>query len=262
MSVLVRILSILFAVLAFAKMPASEEWQRVYLATFARSGNHWMRALIEEATHVVTSSVYTDDEPPHSTKVFPWGGYCPQESFMTNLRYPNPGEIVVVKTHYPASYVQEFDNMPYTKIIRVVRHPIDTFYSFYVYFYKESSDGEHIPFSTLNLMIEDWFKFQKYWNEKENVITIRYEDLYNDPHYYLKLVLDYAGYQLSDDDISRAVAKCPPKGGVLKHLKHFQNSDLALIKQELSGYMHQFGYDIPETGSDVKFIQAWNPSYQ
>lgn len=252
-----RILASLIACLAFAQASAADEWQRVYLATYARSGNHWMRALIEEATHVVTSSVYTDDEPPHSPTLFPWGGFCPEESYMTNLRYPEPGEIVVIKTHFPASYEQPYDKLPYTKAIRIVRHPLDTFYSFYQYFYKEPTDGPRIPSFKLTFMMKYWREFQKYWDEQENVITIRYEDLYNDPQTHLKLVLDYAGYNLTDADIARAVEKCPPRGGLLKHLKHYQPEDLSLIKSKLSDVMDQFGYDILDSNSSVEFVKPW-----
>ena len=54
----------------------ADNWKRAYLVTFPRSGNHWMRYLIEEATQIATGSVYQDmDRPVHLERIFPWGGY-------------------------------------------------------------------------------------------------------------------------------------------------------------------------------------------
>lgn len=223
---------------------AEDEWERVLLATYARSGNHWMRNLIDEATHVMTGSVYQDDDPPHSSTPEPWGGFLPLEC-KQGCHNPVPGEIVVIKTHFPASYEQEYDYWPYKKVVRVVRHPIDTFYSFYVYLNHNDAPDTRIPRKNLNYYIYSWEKFQDYWDVEPNMLTIRYEDLYVNPEYYLKLVLDYIGYKVSDADIARAVKKFPPKGGILKHINHYSADDLTLIKLGLGHVMERFGYEIP-----------------
>jgi hypothetical protein len=229
-------------------LSSDEEYERVYLATYPRSGNHWMRALIEEATGIVTSSVYIDDDPPHSPALFPWGGYCQEEDLIQHLRYPELKEVVVIKTHYPSSDQQPQDNMPYTKTLRIVRHPVDSFYSFYVYFHKKNTSPptQNIPRHILKFMMEEWLDFQAYWDDRANVITIRYEDLYNHPHAVLKFALGAIGYEVTDADVARAVEKHPPRGGLLKHLIHYQPDELALIKRILSLRMQEFGYDIPE----------------
>src|SRR5690348_10906431 len=93
-------------------LPSKEDWsKRVYLATYPRSGNHWVRYLIEEITHIATSSVYCDGDADksHLGKPFPWGGYCPKYGYEGKCRYPTPDDIVVVKTHFPAVPAQEFD---------------------------------------------------------------------------------------------------------------------------------------------------------
>jgi hypothetical protein len=70
-----------------------ETWNRVYLVSHPRSGNHWVRFLIEEATHIATSSIYRDSalsggvSQPHISEVFPWGGYCADHGFSGDCRY-------------------------------------------------------------------------------------------------------------------------------------------------------------------------------
>lgn len=116
-------------------IPLSYEWKhRVYLASHPRSGNHWMRYLIEEATGLATSSVYRDrDYPQHLPTIFPWGGYSAKNGYEGNVLYPSADreDIVVVKTHYPYVNRMRFDLLPYTAVVVVVRHPLDVIYSHY-----------------------------------------------------------------------------------------------------------------------------------
>jgi len=80
---------------------AQEEWNKVYLASFPRSGNHWVRFLVEEATHIATSSVYRDKDFLHLPEKFPWDGYCTDHGYNGLCRYPTKEDPVLLKTHYP-----------------------------------------------------------------------------------------------------------------------------------------------------------------
>ncbi len=239
------IIALIVSFFSIPRISADEEWERVLLATYARSGNHWMRNLIDEATHIMTGSVYEDDDPPHSSEPEPWGGFLPIKC-KQGCHNPLPGEIVVIKTHFPASYEQIYDRWPYKRVVRIVRHPIDTFYSFYVYLNHNDAPDTKIPRKKLNYYISSWEKFQYYWDAEPDILTIRYEDLYNNPKYYLELVLDYIGYKVSKKDIDRAVKKYPPQGGLLKHIHHYTADDLNLIQLNLGHVMERFGYEIPK----------------
>lgn len=231
--------------LAFSK---EKEWERVYLATYPRSGNHWFRYLIEEATHIATSSVYCDNDPPHMENPFPWGGYCCDHGYNGDCRYPENDEFVLVKTHFPAQEkkVTRFDQCPYYLTIRVVRHPVDSFYSRYVRKYaKESQTQSTVPTKRVKEFIDSWSRFQKYWNKKKNVLTIRYEDALANPAAELKKMCNALNYEVTDEDIERAVAKHPPQGYMLKHKEKFTESDLKLISKELRSLMRQFNYTLP-----------------
>lgn len=109
----------------------AEEWNTVYLVSFPRSGNHWVRFLAEEATHISTSSVYRDQDYPHKKNIFPWGGYCTDHGYEGHCQYPTHNDPILLKTHYP--YLpKKIDPNPKTAIC-LIRHPIDAFWSFYTY---------------------------------------------------------------------------------------------------------------------------------
>jgi hypothetical protein len=217
---------------------------RVYLATYPRSGNHWMRYLIEEATGIATSSVYRDPDPMHLDQIFPWGGYCCAGGYEGHSRYPVEGEPVVVKTHFPVLPMQLFDNLPSDCVLRIVRHPVDSIYSWYVY--RQLSYNrpvEHyIPRDTLLEGIHAWQLFQSYWDQQQKVITIYYEDMYQNPVDALSSALDAIGYAYTEADVKRAVAKHPPHGGLNKHVMHYQEEDLEFLRQELGELMLLHGY--------------------
>jgi len=224
-----------------------EEWQRVYLASYPRSGNHWMRYLIEEATHIATSSVYADpdEKRPHLPQLFEWIGYCADHGYDGKCRYPEKGEVVIVKTHYPAQERAPGDALPFVRVVHMVRHPIDALYSYYV----DSQDGHPesltMPKQTLMGFIYELRRFESYWEMQENVLTIRYEDLMEDPYNVLKKVLDFIGYAAQEEDLQRAISKYPPSGEVLKHLSCYAQKDRDYITQELSDFMTKYRYVIP-----------------
>lgn len=224
----------------------SKEWKRVYMASYPRSGNHWIRYLVEEASHIATGSVYCDKEPQHMDKIFPWGAYCSDHGYEGNCRYPTKDDLVFIKTHFPAqeNKVTKFDGRPYQVTIRIVRHPVDSFYSRYV----RKPHGlllETVPTERVKEFIRSWRKFQTYWNNKENVITFRYEDILENPSIELKKILEILNYKVTDQDIARAVAKHPPEGYMLKSINRFTNKDLNLISKELGDLLAQFDYEIP-----------------
>jgi hypothetical protein len=218
----------------------ADEWRRVYLTCYPRSGSHWARYLIEEVTNIATSSVYQDkDEPLHLRTPFAWGGYCPNQGYEGTRLYPQPGQTVVIKTHYPAIYAQRFDLKAYAKAIRIVRHPVESIYSYYIY----RKNAKKKPLSSLlQNYIRTWRKYQEYWSKQENVLTVRYEDLFSAPGATLAQIMQAIGYEYRFEDIERAINRYPPQGELKKHYVHFSESDLELITQQLGDLMEQFDY--------------------
>lgn len=247
-----RILFLVFALIAGVTVgiEAAGPWaNRVYLATYPCSGNHWMRYLIEEATHIATSSVYQDPDPWHLREAFPWGGYCAPHGYEGGCRYPFAGEPVVVKTHYPALVLKQGDLKLSKHTIRVVRHPVDSFYSWYARKCRRLNKPtqEIVPHDLVVKMINQWRNFQKYWDEQPDVYTIRYEDMLANPREYLKNSLDIIGQPYTEADLERALLKHPPFGHELKHLSHFTEEDLHIIRRDLPGLMRKYKYTIPKS---------------
>lgn len=227
----------------------SNRWNnRIYLASYPRSGNHWVRCLIEEASHIATSTVYFVPEPSnlHLQNPFPWGGYCFNHGYDGNCRYPQPGEAVVIKTHYPSLRSTKFDNKRSSLTIRIIRHPIDSIYSYFVFNSRFTYDRpipQHIPVHALQQYIRAWHQFQHYWDQQPNVLSFRYEDLCTNPSFFLKAIIQAIGYEASEADIQRAIAKYPPEGKFLKHLSHYSQKDLYMIDKRLGKLMAKYGYD-------------------
>lgn len=238
----------LFFIITFIQVEADQKWQRIYLASYPRSGNHWLRSLLEEATRIATSSVYLDKEPMHLESPFPWGGFSCDHGLEGNCRYPEKGEIVVIKTHYPAKNKKEYDLKPSIKIIRIVRHPLDAFYSHALH---HPSCGElpkdgKVPHWFVERSIKNWLKFEQYWNGQRNVLTIRYEDLLNNIDVHFREILEAIGYELSEEDINRAIEKFPPQEHKeMQHLDNFHFKDLCYISFRLNQLMIKYGYKIP-----------------
>ena len=232
----------------------ASEWQKVYLASYPRSGNHWVRFLIEEATGIATGSVYPDqggidhNDPDalHLPYLFPWEGYCTNHGYNGNRRYPRISDFVVIKTHYPSSQPSgELRCLTYIKAICLIRHPLDSFYSFFLYQNYISNDPDNrMPTDRLKNYIRCWKQFYKFWEEQKNVLFIRYEDLYENPHEYFTEILSAIGNSFSDEDVQRAINKYPPKGGMKKHFHHFSEQDKEFIKYELQDFLVRYGYEI------------------
>jgi hypothetical protein len=213
----------------------------VYLVSFPRSGNHWVRFLVEEASHIATSSIYRDSDYPHLSKIFPWGGYSTDHGYSGTCQYPTELQSVLVKTHYP--FLPALLEQKTRRTICLIRHPVDAFYSFYVYRQKKYGNlGSFCEF--LRLMVKKWKDFYEFWETQENVLMIRYEDLYENPEFYLKEILDVLGYNIQQSDIERAVDLFPPQGGVMKHKVQYRKEDIKLIKSELNDLLVRFNYSL------------------
>ncbi len=245
---MLNLLLSLFLVLPIASPIEPLEWEnRVYLASFPGSGNHWVRYMLEEATQTATSSVYDDPEYGHHavSVIFPWGGYCCDHGYNHRCRYPEKGDYFVVKTHSPI-FPNPLDHFPYKLTIRLVRHPVDCFYSFYTWNPFSTPlnppPKESLPRELLHYYIDLWRNFELHWNAKPNVLTIRYEDLMENQEETFIKIMEAIPFNVSVKMIKQALYKYPPEGKVLKHLHRYSEEDLSIIKAELGSLMEPYGY--------------------
>lgn len=221
----------------------NDDWLRVYLVSYPRSGNHWLRHMIEDTTHIATSSVYRDrTEVTHLHKPFPWGGFCAPNGFRGDCQYPTENDLVVIKTHYPFFSKRAFDLQDEFKNIRIVRNPVDSIFSLHV-LKNKNKKVDSIDDKTLLKYIKLHKRFQDYWN-KRRPITYKYEDLLREPEIVLPNIIRKIGYRFSDEDIKRAIELNPPQGYELKHLSRYTPEQIKMIETELKEFLDQFDYSV------------------
>ena len=150
-----------------------------------------------------------------------------------------------MKTHFPV-LSKNPEPLIFKKAICIIRHPIDTFYSNLFIFRHEKQESPKRKQITKDLLLHyvyEWKKFYEFWSRQENVLIIRFEDLYDDPYQTLKTVLEIVGYHASNEDLQRAINKYSPRGGTLRYINDFSIDELALIKNELIDLLKQYGYE-------------------
>lgn len=228
-----------FLLLLLIALPLTA-WERVYLASYPRSGNHWVRYLVEEVTGVATGSVYGDtagDHEPltvdHDPTTQPWGGCTIIGGYEGTRSQPSEEYPVLVKTHYPVMYSPR-DNPHYLRTIRLVRDPRDAIRSY--------AGGEKIPPYRLAILIQEWTQFQQYWNRQHDVITIRYEDLKSNPERELSRIIAALGYPVDPIAIKRAVDRYPPRPSRLDQPDVYTEQELKLFDHWAGDQMAIHGY--------------------
>lgn len=237
---MMRIGWLLMAFFSIGNLDASLWPNCIYLATFPRSGNHWVRYMLEELTGKVTGSVYCDqDHPVHSPIILPMGGYAPDFGYEGCREYPVFGEKFILKTHFPA--MGEFQS-GHIGAIRVVRNPIDSFYSYAIY-EKKIQTGQYFPEALLSGYLKKFQIFQEFWDQETNLLTVRYEDLLKNQKETLIRIAEFLEIEFSDADIERVIKKYPPFGEYLKHKDHFSKKSLNKIRVALRNFLAQYEYD-------------------
>jgi len=148
----------------------------VALASFPRSGNTWLRLLLEDCTGLKTGSIYRNDgvhERSHRG--------------------------VVIKTH-------SRDSFKYRKAIHLIRNPYDSIYSFYEFrnkYYKEENvtwEG-HVRYSA-KLLRNHW----NHWSRSScPTLLLKYEELKGNENESLRRVLNYLEFDISDQKIRMSI---------------------------------------------------------
>jgi len=242
---------ILSLFLVLASIDASETWSRVYFASYPRSGNTWTVQLLQEATGVLclrNGSVYSRNESTRNELIpFKGGGFY-DPSHLNDYRLPTHDEIVVIKTHFPALAGHHTPKYPMTRILRMVRNPIDSIASYYDFECKYTGiqAREIIPSVAVEKQLRKFKQFQDFYDMQPNVATFRYEDMLKAPEATLADILDFVGHKnVFSPDLEHALKSFPPRGKPFKHLHRFHTKDLILIKSHLKEFLQTYDYTIP-----------------
>jgi uncharacterized protein (DUF2384 family) len=151
---------------------------RIALASFPRSGNTWLRDLIEATTGEKTGSIYWED---------------------IGRRTPRG---IVIKTHMRDSAV-------YHRAVHLVRHPFDAIDSFYHYRRQIAGrDGlawdKHVVFAS-----RWWCAHTKHWlTTRRPTHLMTYEKLKSDPVDEMDRLLQWLDRPTDREAITKAVDDC------------------------------------------------------
>ena len=219
--------------------------QIVNLASFPRSGNHWVRFLIEETTNISTSSSYKDGDFKHIKNPYSMPGFSVKNGYFGNCHLPLLTDPLLLKTHYPWFDEKNFtcQNQP---TVCLIRHPIDSIHSYYQYMKKRNPKAVPETFDNqfIRLAMAGWLMFYNYWEKQPDVLIIRYEDLLRNTEEVLKSILDKVGFTFKEEDIKRAIRKHAPFGHPFKHLANYNSSQIDIIKEMAGEKISQYEYPL------------------
>lgn len=239
----------------------------VFLASYPRSGNHFLRFFIASAQWVRRTGTLPSD---YSVML------CIPDLHNTDLRTV-PARERVIKTHFP------FDPR-YQKIIHLIRDPRDVLASYYHYtrkvphlLYDRHDHALDLPgFSRILLRGGVWpgslmFHTDSFSRHKDDTcyLLVRYEDLLQSPEREFRRVLHFLKIDLepetigqlishvSFDNMSRLYSPVSAAAGRLAsdrelmlrrgqpggYREEFDAQGLEWIARQLNGYLVRYGYD-------------------
>jgi hypothetical protein len=218
----------------------------VFLVSFPRSGNTWLRYLLtllhpgagSEGERDIHRVIPNLDQKPDLT------------------RTPKPR---VIKTH--STFRKRFP-----RVIYLLRDGRDATYSYYVFCQKEFAytgsfceflRNQPFPPSRWHEHVESWLGR----NHKTPLLLIRYEEMLVDPELQLRRALQFLSWNASDEDVKRAIAEASLEkmrqkensGYFLAHVRSGKAGDWRndYSKEELELFMSfsaetlkRFGYDL------------------
>lgn len=165
----------------------------IWLASYPRTGNTWIRALIASAIQGRAAANLTElDRVVPDRHIL-----CPARKLIVDRKGP-----VIVKTHLPY-----FLEKPSCKVLYVIRDPLDVAWSFFKYHrkmegYKQDFNVFLEAFVNGQLWPGCWAAHARGWLTpskdvaKENTLVVRYEDLVAKDVSVLGNALDFLGIPL------------------------------------------------------------------
>jgi len=206
--------------------------RRTALASFPRSGNTWLRYLIELATGQESGSVYDD-------RILPRGR-----------------EGIVIKTHLCNR--NDFD-----RAIHLVRNPFDAIESYFHWKQDVQGDANVAWPKHVQDAAHEWREHTLHWmhgpGSEREVHHLRYEDLRAGPQRELKGVLEWLGCDASSETCQHAIKqaelermrKLHPtlgeqffrKGSIGDGRQAFDDEQVQVVMNAVGDLLQRFGYD-------------------
>jgi hypothetical protein len=184
-------------------LPEDYKLEDIYLVSFPKSGNTWLRFLVANAIKIKF-------KVERQVNFFSIHDIIPDIQLS---RYIKPGGAFgcldvprVIKSH--STY-----NPYYYRVILLIRDPRDALISYY-YFLK---NYEKIPgdwnFSKFirssKFGAAAWVRHTESWfftrNSSQNIQIVLYEHLIDNPHEQLRRIMELIGFSLTDDELQEAI---------------------------------------------------------
>eukprot|EP00056_Hartaetosiga_gracilis_P015096 m.241256 g.241256 ORF g.241256 m.241256 type:complete len:364 (-) comp19463_c0_seq1:1112-2203(-) len=190
---------------------------RIALASIPRTGNGWIRGLIEGATGVASESIFKEGPASHFNERS--GGYGKRCGWLEDCSLVGHSvgiHPVVIKTHFPFTSHENSEELlkenkndvgDVSYIIAPARNPLDN-YEAWDRYQTDRLDEKTWKHTTLKEFVRAWAEHHEYWyGLGVPMFVYRYEDLVDNPIAILKELLKATAmwdfFQLTDVNLMR-----------------------------------------------------------
>lgn len=222
----------------------------LWLASYPRSGNTWMRFLL---TNLLFKTVHDSKQIANYIDEIHDPSYFLHQSHRRTLRIFDSQPVHIVKNHQPLSYAMPLFNQTKAAIY-VLRNPLDVAVSLCKWSDEDKKENLELFLrtgTTTNMALGgrgSWLGHVMSWLEVGDnlrpfpVYLVRYEDLIRDPVTTLRGLCGWLNIQRSDEQIQNAVMNSS-----LQRMKRLEERELAAKR---SGIFY-----VPEQQARIK--QGW-----
>lgn len=173
----------------------------VFLVSYPKSGNTWLRFIIANLIHIDHTTVSFSNIERLVPDI-----YKNRDQDLLQLSSPR-----ILKSHECFDY-------RYPKVIYIVRDPRDVAVSYYYYLIKVQKITEDYPLDSwiepfvegkFNSWFGSWSENVESWlsteNNNKNLLLIRYEDMLSNSFREVSKIASFLNFNTNDENISRAI---------------------------------------------------------
>ena len=209
-----------------------------WLASFMKSGNTWVRAVIEAYTRGkvdlnLMGEVLGDSNPMYLQQLCPVGyetlnlteWLIYRTPALNNMRmfHAKNNKKLILKTHNVHAQVGDMPTIPMSisgMAVYLIRNPLDVAPSLAAHMGLTYDDAiskmqatgfasESDPsMGTVHTLYSSWSNHVESWEKYPNVLVVRYEDLKDDPKTWFRKIIKQYGYSYTSKKLDNAIRTC------------------------------------------------------
>nr|XP_060609743.1 sulfotransferase 6B1-like [Anolis sagrei ordinatus] len=189
----------------------------VIMTGYPKCGTHWLEYILNDMS--VMAAKYTEEEKKKRIEL-------ERELEITSrLEFGDPGKFKrmenlpsrrIIITHLTPNILPKSAFKNKAKILVLIRNPKDTLASFFHFnnkvptFPTKTWDEFFTDFMSGKVSWGSYFDFVKEWDkyiDDENVTSVTYEELKENPNLEVKRIATFLGYSLTEDEIQNIIEK-------------------------------------------------------